>query len=839
MKGQDPSSSSLLEFVLGSSTSVRLRNSIIDAASGGRLPFETIADYLAAGDLGPDVMRRAVKNLGRKSAAELHKLVYDNSAGLLSLREELRTKIYSAAGEIATDEVVVIGLLPVRLARAVESLGFAKDTLRANLEHLDERCSLLAAQQNVGNDSTLAWRVSLRKACIEWLAQVGLPEGLASAAARFLLLGEIPTSRDLDALARSQFAGSAAGPLLASTIPQTAFASAEALIDEALLFVRPREREIIENRFGLGCPKQTLEEVGQRYKVTRERIRQIEAKAIRWMRAKYRVSAERTAIANAGKLWQMIAVGGALTPAELDGRGKHLTAAWMILLQVAGLSLYECVAYFATPFRGGWLDPDLQIADIEAAEAQLINFLADRLLPAANTVLDERIGPIALRFCGRYEYGGYLLANRPGPRMRRALRAHALLARHESAIDIVVLAQRMRSRFADDACSSRDLEIVMNSNPHLFLEIRDGIWAGIGAASMTLLDQDLNEAPFEADTDDDDEASGDLRQTNANAIEATLRHAGPLKLSEMLLRADDMLPPGRSANSIAPTLITNKERFERPLPGLYALAGQIPSGPALATNPPNYLLDPDQIRVYAMARHAGEPWGSFSLWCPEMECGWALWASRHAEPPILDALLSVAVIDAWPLEPSEIARWQQLAGKRARYGLASDAREDSFVLPDINAILSACIVLRERGLLGWIAANRILLRRLTDHTSVGLLAVLVSLGILSPQQHWQDRHQVGPDLHHWFQQLESERHRRGVLQWQSVLGQKIQQAVRQLFHPHGWVTNGIIEKLFDGDALVLEPPSPTVMDFIEDERRKGDDAGFERLLENLRFEMTT
>ena len=44
----------------------------------------------------------------------------------------------------------------------------------------------------------------------------------------------------------------------------------------------PREERIIRMRFGIGMNKDnTLEEVGQRFSVTRERIRQIEAKALR------------------------------------------------------------------------------------------------------------------------------------------------------------------------------------------------------------------------------------------------------------------------------------------------------------------------------------------------------------------------------------------------------------------------------------------------------------------------------------------------------------------------------------------------------------------------------
>jgi len=53
-------------------------------------------------------------------------------------------------------------------------------------------------------------------------------------------------------------------------------------IDEALKTLTDREARVLKMRFGLGDGNEhTLEEVGQQFKVTRERIRQIEAKALR------------------------------------------------------------------------------------------------------------------------------------------------------------------------------------------------------------------------------------------------------------------------------------------------------------------------------------------------------------------------------------------------------------------------------------------------------------------------------------------------------------------------------------------------------------------------------
>ncbi|WP_027701872.1 sigma-70 family RNA polymerase sigma factor [Metaclostridioides mangenotii] len=56
-------------------------------------------------------------------------------------------------------------------------------------------------------------------------------------------------------------------------------------IDEVLSFLTDQEEEVLRSRFGLGeSEPKTLEEIGKMFGVTRERIRQIEAKALRKLR---------------------------------------------------------------------------------------------------------------------------------------------------------------------------------------------------------------------------------------------------------------------------------------------------------------------------------------------------------------------------------------------------------------------------------------------------------------------------------------------------------------------------------------------------------------------------
>ena len=55
-------------------------------------------------------------------------------------------------------------------------------------------------------------------------------------------------------------------------------------IDRALATLGDRESAIIRSFFGIGCPEQTLEEISEKFKLTRERVRQIKEKAIRRLR---------------------------------------------------------------------------------------------------------------------------------------------------------------------------------------------------------------------------------------------------------------------------------------------------------------------------------------------------------------------------------------------------------------------------------------------------------------------------------------------------------------------------------------------------------------------------
>ena len=70
----------------------------------------------------------------------------------------------------------------------------------------------------------------------------------------------------------------------------TAYSLLKERLQNVLSTLTPREREVLTLRFGLNDGySRTLEEVGKKFHVTRERIRQIEAKALRKMRHPIRI----------------------------------------------------------------------------------------------------------------------------------------------------------------------------------------------------------------------------------------------------------------------------------------------------------------------------------------------------------------------------------------------------------------------------------------------------------------------------------------------------------------------------------------------------------------------
>lgn len=123
--------------------------------------------------------------------------------------------------------------------------------------------------------SEIARRMNTTRAKVEELQQISqLPTSLQ------LPIGEEKTSTLADLIPDKE---------VESPDEYAEFTSLQKMIGTMLSSLTERERKVIVLRFGLddGVPR-TLEEVGQEFSVTRERIRQIEAKALRKLKVRDR-----------------------------------------------------------------------------------------------------------------------------------------------------------------------------------------------------------------------------------------------------------------------------------------------------------------------------------------------------------------------------------------------------------------------------------------------------------------------------------------------------------------------------------------------------------------------
>jgi hypothetical protein len=440
--------------------------------------------------------------------------------------------------------------------------------------------------------------------------------------------------------------------------------------------------------------------------------------------------------------------------------------------------------------------------------AALAQRVAERLLPISMAEVFPEVDERELVRAAQLEtslslFEGYLFKDRPQVRAKRAVRLHALLAGSGRSMSLYELGPAYWSLHHKDRCGLRDLVIVMEIAPHLFLEIEEGVWVAVGRGAAPVASSDAPVAAVRQAPDVDE-------TTIAGILQQVLRTRGPTKAHELYRDGDSFLPQGRSRISIGPILLGRPELFIRVLPGVYALPEQVPTAEGLTSSDVPYLLNPAQGRYYALGRRAGERWGTFPLWTAAAEYRLCRWARFEAEPALFHSLLSVACIDAWPVAEQVRDEWSRLARQRGRFELPVPVRMvRSEPRPSLDRLLAACIAASERGSLNWLLVNRIMGRRIDATNGRGLLALMLALGALrlpanAPDEDaWQLAHAVTDQASDLARLLGRELAQKGEISWDSVIGRDISsrslQADQQML---GWARLEALAELVGSDASV-------------------------------------
>lgn len=818
---------SIVDLVNSNQTSVRLRNSIRHAARNSMLPYETIGEYLAAGSSAQNAFQIAVRNFGRKTARELDQLVHSSAA---STAEKVRSQEEFRAKQAELDERLRDLKLKHMLDMEFPISTRLQSHLRKNFQFAGEGVldfvrlprserERLLALPNFGRSSlkeleTLCVKSIIRELLDEStniedvLADSRVVLDLRSDKGSAFLLREI----------RSQMEARVQGRL-----------GLNELLDFGIGSLKEREQVVLRRRYGLGDhQKETLESIGEDFGVTRERVRQIEKKAIGNLARVIRKEVLANALQNAiGSIWRQ--TGDYVCSSNLYQVAKQLDPFVLLAIDLTGTKLEHLLAESGISFSNGILGPALAANEVSSIAHKIGEKVKGCLFPISFQQLgiheDQRLVRAAIDLETKYyAFGEYLFRKRPGVRLKRAARSHALLSEMGGLVDLTDFLNDYVSQFPDDICTARDLDIVMDDSPHLFLEIEDGVWTAIGAAGRkSELGASSDNLAEELQSNSDiDEA------TIAGALVKTLRERGPTSIGVLFNESDTFLPEGRSQNSVGPVLLTRPDCFVRLLPGVYALHEQVPTSKDLLEAEVDYLLNETQAKIFALARRAGERWGTFPAWTPAAEYRLCAWARFNSPAQLFRSLLAIARPNEWPIDERSRLDWARLAERERRFEIDIPARPLSVGQPpDLDRLLAACIATLKRGEMNWLMLNRILRKQVDGLRTRGTLALMIALGIIEApksdkvEKTWQLRHAVGPQAHLLTQLLGSELAKNGELSWDGKAGEIVNERLNQASSIDlGWVSLDELMAFMSGsttDAAAMGIPPTTADESQEDD----------------------
>lgn len=528
----------------------------------------------------------------------------------------------------------------------------------------------------------------------------------------------------------------------------------EDIVEIVLGKLNEPERDIIQKRFGLaGGRRRTLEEIGIARGVTRERIRQIETKAIGKLQARFRGEVRLYVKSMALQVWAKLSHGAiVVTHDQLDKSFEIISPEEHFLMDLSFGSMFEVFNNVATPMGLGWVRGNYSKEQLTAYKYALNKSI--RALPLPRPARDILLSAGLPDSCAGLEKlflkkahfrNGYVSLARFSRRIRRVIRLHQLLV-NTFMSDVVQprkLLDTYLATYKDDQCNYRDIEIVLVRFPHLFLNLYDEGWMGIGASTLELeRDTDNNECgPIESDDIGltGGEVSSELENISG-ALRAILQNEGPLPFVDLRKKFVTDYKEFGSRNSVGPILIAWPTQFIRLAPGIYGLPEHMKT-PNSINDMPKLLLNARQCQLYCLARWAGETIYMFPLWTWVAEYGWASWARTNAEPRLFHSLLAIIEIDQWKVSETEKERWRELKRKHAFFQLeAQFCPSLTKTIPSLREIVGVACLARSRGRIGCISANRAIGARIDDTHVVSILAILIGMGLIKSARHWQQNH---------------------------------------------------------------------------------------------------
>lgn len=600
---------------------------------------------------------------------------------------------------------------------------------------------------------------------------------------------------------------------------------------------------IIVARYGLGGDdEQTLDAVGRQYDITRERVRQVEAKAIGRLQNLPDLVQQARELLSAWvrRLVEGSAVAGSLlTSRQVESLtdDRSVFDGWIKLAldvafpvegaqkRVRQLKALADHALHKYPL----FSMDCWVTDLEKAQAaypiieewleELVEGEQSLPLPANTfaTLLGASVADVLTVVSAHPEftvYAGYVLRKGEGLTLkRRAIRAHILvehLVPDSAPISQFTLWHEYRQRFEDvDSCSSNDLRIAASDShgaPHLFVLDNNNSLFALGASSAQ---HGLNLTPrFPAP------APETLGGASGQLMDALL--SGPATAEALTKDIDMSLESAISLLGQRPNVVSITPRY-------YGMA-ELTTAPEEIDWRAMDLVKEDALEIIG-CRLAGEtPAEVYLGWTPSFEMALCEEAERSAWD-CLPQLLWACDPQAWPLPAHEQSRWHERKATLAKPPEAISLPA-GYRLPDPVRMLRFLLVIRQKGAISAVMANRVTRPRgVLQQVNGTLLAVLARVGALQQEADtWWAKHQAGTEAPRWYAVLVDEYLQYGKLVWtKGACLEMVQEAVDN--PGSGWASGPEwtqrIRSWATEVGVVFRAPEATAADAIESDEAHG------------------
>lgn len=540
--------------------------------------------------------------------------------------------------------------------------------------------------------------------------------------------------------------------------------------EEIVSSLAERQRYVLAQRYGIdGVARRTLQEIAEEKHVTRERIRQLEAKALQALRLPRhrRVLVEFLRVER-GAIWSALSQDNDLvSESDLREAAKALDPWHALAIEVTHSDVREWIAANATAVGAGWLRTGLDPNRVAETTGLISRIVAGLKLPQPMATIAALSGclPSAVTLSIEHStemelFEGYIVSGRAGTRLRRLIRLHAIACElaGRCAFDLATLVAEYRARFSDDAVAPRIFQMQLDEAPHLFCKLHDSIWFVLGRDVEPVV---MTSAPYERRIAL--EPAFEAGTIGAEIVEQL--QAGPRRQVDLRDSVPDAVEGNVASSSVGAVLLSNP-CFRRVSPGIFDLcrSGDVGNDPSILNS---VFVNERQCHTYCLARYSGAPIDWYPAWGPALEHRLARWARHNAGPDLFGSLMYVIDPSKWSAPDNEMAVWRRSQEQYQSWRIGVPRR---FALGrrflDANQVLPTLAQLAFHGWTSWMAVNRTTDAPIHIQDSADILALLIKAELVIAPDDWQKPHIAHPKATELFIRARTEMHAAGVLGWE-------------------------------------------------------------------------